>query len=776
MINILTPVYIKLFQPNKMFEYQQEMGERSAHVSQFLLSYLEKDFDRVEEILRSQTWLNDIFQTPADGCVKDKIKSMTHEQAADFTVKAYSRISFNDSPKYKVQTMLRAMEQGLNDGGVLKLLGVAKAESFMYENILIHFVNMFTDHEDLLAKMLSLMTTSTEWCEILALNYVDVSHLLTMVISWPNTERQTGQAGICLDHTCMTELDTMSAEKLLKFINHLLGMYEKQSTTENLDQSHALNCMYENMTRWLRDVSFTEPLSLIPNRQRIVVHILKSVIHMKGTVGVSGMVARELMHGVVYTSCLSDKHCIDVVDKIISLYKNQEDFKDTNTNTAVVYAAGSLRCDLLKYFHQIDGNPIFFGFGASNDKAQTPLMSALSLGAILRHQPQTADMWTKAKYVKNAEQQLLNTIYFIMSIPVTDVNAIDEEGNSALLYMLQQRMFSEGTVIELWKCFIQHNVKLSRREYAQLMPQLLKATERNEETFNNSLLSLLLEYKNFDVNFCHFTSGATLLMEAASSNSSLLEVLLKDSRVNKAAECESGRTCLFYACHGFQPNLVFEKSEQLRSFEKLLADVDIDPTHVDKTKQTVLQYILKIEDTATRNEYLTRLLVHPNLQNLNYQDKNGDTALHIMINAQEYNIVQNVLELKKVSDCPVRLDIQNNQSRDMIDELLLKSMGEAPYVAILKLVTEQPNAPINCRYSGGKTLLMKVCSHGCDTAVSFLLESEGIDLNIKDDRGYTAIMYGINQLQYETILKFLLNPACDMTIKKQQRRRFAADD
>ena len=128
--------------------------------------------------------------------------------------------------------------------------------------------------------------------------------------------------------------------------------------------------------------------------------------------------------------------------------------------------------------------------------------------------------------------------------------------------------------------------------------------------------------------------------------------------------------------------------------------------------------------------------------------KRGNTLLHLAVsNVGHDEILERVEYLIGKFE-----NIQNIKNDDGFTPFDIASKSENVPLASLLCLYKLPGAnftDFNTRFRGGKTLLIIAVEALKDVEVNELLQIQGIDVNIADDKGYTATHYAVQNEQLE---------------------------
>ena len=318
-----------------------------------------------------------------------------------------------------------------------------------------------------------------------------------------------------------------------------------------------------------------------------------------------------------------------------------------------------------------------------------------------------------------------------------DVNAKDDKGYTALMYaVMNDKTLAAKQLIEA-KAGI--NVK-----YDDGTTLLIHAVKNNSSVIVEALIN-----SNIDVNIKD-KNDKTPLMYAAESGFLEITKNLISAKADVNIKDNKGYSALMYA-------VMNDKTSVAKQFIEAKADINvkyddgttllilaiknssvifdtlieanIDVNVRDKNGKTPLMY-------ATKN---SRLWITANLiaakADVNARDNNGDTAL---IHASEEGYNHIIRELLK-SDAEV--NVINKYNCDA----LFKAVSNQ-YSSVVQTLLDA-GAEASRHYANGKTLLHKVAEKAHWKGWSDIWESlldHGADVNARDDKGYTPLMYSLD--------------------------------
>ncbi|CAD5217764.1 unnamed protein product [Bursaphelenchus xylophilus] len=142
---------------------------------------------------------------------------------------------------------------------------------------------------------------------------------------------------------------------------------------------------------------------------------------------------------------------------------------------------------------------------------------------------------------------------------------------------------------------------------------------------------------------------------------------------------------------------------------------------------------------------------------INFQDQNGNTALHYAVSHENYGVVSVLLDAKIC-----RVDDTNKAGYSPVMLAALCDIKNETEAAIVQRLFERGNVNAKAVYHG-QTALMLAVSHGRVETTNLLI-SCGADVNLKDIDGSTALMCAAEHGHKELVKILLKRPGIDASL------------
>lgn len=270
------------------------------------------------------------------------------------------------------------------------------------------------------------------------------------------------------------------------------------------------------------------------------------------------------------------------------------------------------------------------------------------------------------------------------------------------------------------------------------------------------MLILALESPPINLNWYDGTRGPGLLEACGEGRLAIVELLLRDPRIDPNARNRAGVTPIVAACRMDREDVV----------EVLLRDPRIEPEHPVSPDETALTTACKGNNVNIVRMLLQHPRIHPAYPNLDDRswhllhhacrsghpgiielllqdpridplrvDVHGSTALHVACMQGNVKVVQRLLDLP---NC--QFDLTQASKNGMTPLHLACQCLKTPAVAEL-LLEEQYRHRINPSQKSDDqlTALHYACDSGYVDAVAKLLPITNVDLNALTERGYTLL-------------------------------------
>ncbi|CAD5213202.1 unnamed protein product [Bursaphelenchus okinawaensis] len=142
---------------------------------------------------------------------------------------------------------------------------------------------------------------------------------------------------------------------------------------------------------------------------------------------------------------------------------------------------------------------------------------------------------------------------------------------------------------------------------------------------------------------------------------------------------------------------------------------------------------------------------------INFQDQNGNTALHYAVSHENYSVVSTLLDAKVC-----RVDDTNKAGYSPVMLAALCDIKNETESAIVQRLFERGDVNAKAIYHG-QTALMLAVSHGRIETTNLLLKC-GADVNLKDIDGSTALMCAAEHGHKDLVKILLKRPGIDASL------------
>jgi len=343
------------------------------------------------------------------------------------------------------------------------------------------------------------------------------------------------------------------------------------------------------------------------------------------------------------------------------------------------------------------------------------------------------------------------------------VNAVDSEGNTALLYVTKPQDKPFINTLEMVKLLIESGADLEDRNTIGET-----ALQQAILTKNDSVIYYLIE-KGSNLESSDANGNTILITSVLSENLKLLQFLIK-KKVDLNILNAQGKSPLYLASE-------FGKTEAAKILLNYPVEIDLIVEESYNKNYTPLLIASK-----NGNEKIVSLLLEKKA-NINYKTKNNQETALILAAANGHLSVVKIL-LENGADINIKsngypygtaLEIAQRKGYNQIADLinLHKKSGSTPRNSTLHKVSLENLIQLNNliseeikgRGKDGFTALHWACSKGNKEIVQLLLNSENI--NAKTKEGLTPLHYAIKTENLE-IVKLLVAAGADKESKDKK--------
>jgi ankyrin repeat protein len=243
---------------------------------------------------------------------------------------------------------------------------------------------------------------------------------------------------------------------------------------------------------------------------------------------------------------------------------------------------------------------------------------------------------------------------------------------------------------------------------------LLQAAERGHE----SIVKLLLNTKKVVPDFKNMEGQTPMLLAAEKGYDSIVKMLLDTNTVDINVQDKEGQTPLLRAAEKGHGSIV-----------KMLLDTNIVDIDVqDKEGQTPL-----LRATEKGHGSIVKLL-------LNTKKANLYSKATVLLDAAKRGASSTVRQLLDTDKAATYLDILDSRGSPALCSLVWSSLN----IDVVKMLLDVPGINVNSKdRTRDQTALMRAAACGCTDIVKLLLETNRVDLSLKDKYGWTAFDHAL---------------------------------
>jgi len=185
-----------------------------------------------------------------------------------------------------------------------------------------------------------------------------------------------------------------------------------------------------------------------------------------------------------------------------------------------------------------------------------------------------------------------------------------------------------------------------------------------------------------------------------------------------------------------------------------LKDEMIDINHKDNNGDTFLIKCIKVSKTKS-----AKWLIEHNAD-LTIQNNIGKSALYFAIEKRNREIIKLILDSKKID-----LEQRDIEGRTLLQNIVMHGHNEMAKI----LITHGVN--VNNIDNKNRNILYDALSYGDQGFVQYLLNLEGLELNLLDEDG-NSIMHHVEVIKDDDVAKKLLIAGADPTLKNKNGESF----
>lgn len=315
-----------------------------------------------------------------------------------------------------------------------------------------------------------------------------------------------------------------------------------------------------------------------------------------------------------------------------------------------------------------------------------------------------------------------------------NINIKNGDGESALYSAINGYATNSGTRnIDVLKFLIKNGININAANKDGISP-IMKSTRCNTHVEN--IPCLLLE-SNIDLT--HKTNwGKTVLMYASESGNLKLVTKLLKKGVDIHAIDDDGRNALYYAAKYH----VIESDEYLKIIGLLLKNsLSLNTHSISKQDNLII--------ASSTNGYipLIKQCIDSGID-INAQDENGNTALILACLG-----VQKIETIKLLLENGVKPNIKNKENKmaiNYIDDIDSNKDLKNLFITSGAIIDAELEIDKN-----SMTKLMHLCKSGTNSSIMKIrqLLDQGVNVNIQDKYGKTALIYLLDNNYYGDFVK-----------------------
>ncbi|KAJ6038409.1 uncharacterized protein N7446_005209 [Penicillium canescens] len=269
------------------------------------------------------------------------------------------------------------------------------------------------------------------------------------------------------------------------------------------------------------------------------------------------------------------------------------------------------------------------------------------------------------------------------------------------------------------------------------------------------IVERLINVPNIDINNQSMDGNAPITTALACRQSYIFQLLLSDERTDVNISDHHGHTPLHIAV----------EIGDYGAIQMLVRNSRVDVNRFNLQQETPLLLAVKgygrFLPINKRLLIIEALLLSPCI-NLNYQDKNGRTAIWYAVDNSDTKLVELLLQ-------QMNLDLN---CTDKLGQTPLSNAAANGSLALVKVLSRQPGLHISPQSADALPPLWSACRAGQLSVVEFLLENSA-NINQKSPSGVSPLQIAII-MEHIDIIRLLLSYEETLLINDRDRHSFTA--
>ena len=266
--------------------------------------------------------------------------------------------------------------------------------------------------------------------------------------------------------------------------------------------------------------------------------------------------------------------------------------------------------------------------------------------------------------------------------------------------------------------------------------------------------NIIQYYTNFDVIGMSIEESSNILLDCISTpnyDKDLVENILRYAPLNLNLKYETGVPLLVLASFYASPDIL----ELIIEHPSTDVNACVDKIVVNGQDMRLWFCPLAVASSTNKEKVVDLLLKHPKI-NVNIQNVEQQSSLHIAIMSGHINIVKKLLK---------HPDINVNAQNNRFETPLILSIIFGRNIEISKMLLKKPMIDVNLRSDEDKTAFMYACEIGHIPAVEMLMKHKDININEQNYEGKTSLMIAIEFGEFECAKMLLNHPKIDTSLK-----------